>query len=197
MSCEVATQHGSRCKRKQSPCFDHINGPVPRRKDRGVPGPRGEPKCRIRTMTGRGARKCAATDAEQPRLIEFVTFLTSPKTDWMNEVERRLVSKIDGQLVDHLRRRGRERYLYTAADALDNPASDNPASALCRALEKGLLGPMSPIERLLVEWIIVNLLLSGIDQFGQAATLLRILDIFMTAKSGRELGIRVCTTKAS
>ena len=34
-----------------------------------------------------------------------------------------------------------------------------------------------------------------IGQFGQVATLLRILDILMAAQSGRELGIRVCTTK--
>jgi hypothetical protein len=61
-------------------------------------------------------------------------------------------------------------------------------------LEKGLLGPISPIARLLAEWIIA-LLLPGIDQFGQAAPLLRVLDIFIAADSGRELGVRVCTTE--
>lgn len=191
MSCEVTTQRGSSCRRKQSPCFQHVNGPVSR--DRGrrrVPGRRGERKHSILTTTGRGARKRASTAAEQSRLIDFVEFLAIPKADWRNAVEKRLVSKINRQLVDQLRKQGRERYLYAAADALDNPAS-----ALCHALEKGLIGPMSPIERWLVEWIITNLLLPGIDQFSQAATLLRILDIFIAADSGRELGIRVCTTK--
>lgn len=66
---------------------------------------------------------------------------------------------------------------------------------MSRALEKGPLGRMSPIEHMLLEWIIANLLLPGIDHFGQAAMLLRVLDIYMAARSGREFGIRVCTTK--
>lgn len=193
MSCGVITQRGNRCKRKQSPCFDHVNGPVPRGGDRRVPGPQGKRKHRIRTTTGRGAGKRALTGVEQSRLIDFVTFLATLETGWMSEVERRLASRIDGQLVGQLKRQGRERYLSATADALDNPAS-----ALCRALERGFGRRMSSIERLLVKWIIANLLFPGIPligQFGQVATLLRILDILMAAQSGRELGIRVCTTK--
>jgi hypothetical protein len=195
MSCGVTTQRGSSCRRKQSPCFQHVNGPVPRRRGhRKVPGRREEREHSILTTTGRGAHKRALTNAEESRLIEFVEFLALPETDWRNEVERRFVARIDNRLVERLKRHGRERYLYAAADALDNPES-----ALCRALENGLIGPMSPIERWLVEWIITNILIPGmmpgIDQFSQAAALLRILDIFIAANSGRELGIRVCTTK--
>ncbi|MGH4011037.1 MAG: hypothetical protein ACRDTH_23240 [Pseudonocardiaceae bacterium] len=75
----------------------------------------------------------------------------------------------DSELVRRLESEGRVRYLSAAADALDNPES-----ALCRALAKGPLGRISPIEHLLLEWIIANLLLPGIDHFDQAAMLLRV-----------------------